>query len=975
MQRALAQVVVAPQALEDGVAVELVARIGVGVVDAVVLSAAVEVFVLALALGVLEFRIQLGCQAVGIVLGVRHHVEVVLPVGARRQGDHGAGGVARARGQAGGVAVHDRAEGRGAFGDEGWVGAEVDGVEPALGAAPDVRAEVGHRPADGGFLTGEVLGDGADMGDAQIGRAVVHPHRHALDVVAFGHLGDLVGAGKPFVGRVGLHHQVAAADRGAEVDGLRDAVALAIAQRALFIDAAEQPDHTGLVEIGVVGQPDLVGPATVEGIALVLHGVVEGVGPRRSHRRRARHLGDGQVGRGRAQHADGAGLVVVVVDLGRVVRVLVRRQGVFKNRVVGVAPDGHEVLASAHAVRDLHIDRAEVVLADGELAGVRHLADANVALARVGPALVHRQPDAVGPAVDGGQITAGDSRAAVGDLVAHLNRCAVHGLVGRDHVAGDQIGEGDRVNVEARGAGVVCLAGVLVDAVAAVGGDDQVGVTPVADRDVHAVDGGGVGLGRRERGTAGHAGNEDVVAAEDAVQAQVDIVDPLADRGLGAEVADGELQAGGRAGADMARHRDGGDAQIGPVIQADDDGVGVGGRVVVAGRAVFIDLRRAGRAEQAVGDDAQAIGALDLGRQAQLLGAAVAQAGIEAAVIGEAAEHDGAAVRREQQHGVLPLTGGARQALVQDRPTHIDQRAFLGGGGCVDRLDHQVGRVAQGHRHGDGMANVVVGVDELERPAGGHVQEPVARDAVRQAGADAAVVAVTHRHLAEVAGAAQVDPLAAAIGVAAEPDGIAPRAGVGDADAAVGHRPFDGDGPAAVGDRRRADRFDPHVGVGDGQHIGGVGGAADVVGLVVMLPDDAGGIGLHDDGAVAAEGRAEGVVEAAAVAVADGQRAVVDELAEDDVVGIADHVVSGVDDAVGPTASAASAGALVADGPLHRDAGRVVDHAGRRADAQHGQVGVVVAGDAQRQAGLVVGLAQGAFVVGRVGVGDDDQPP
>ena len=713
-----------------------------------------------------------------------------------------------------------------------------------------------------------------------------------------------------------------------------------------MIDAAEQPDDLGLVDIGVVSEPDFVGPAAVKGVAEVVHRVAEAVVAGGRHRRHADDLGHGQIRRGDAQHADGPRLVVVVVDLGRVIRVQVDGQRVFQDGVVGVTPDGQVVPGGADVVRDLHIDRAEIVLANGQVAGVRDLANLDVALAWVWPGLVNGEPDGVGPAVDGGRVTARDGRALVRHFVAHLDGRAMHDLIRGDDVAGDQIGEGDRVDVEARGAGVVRLAGVLVDAVAAVGGDDQVGVTPVADRDVHAVDGGRVVLGRRERRAAVHAGDQDVVAAEDAVLAQVDVVGPLADGGRLAEVADAELQAGARASADIGRHRHRGDAQIGPVVQADGDGIGIGRGVVVAGGAVFIDLRRAPRAEQAVGDDSQAVGSLDLGRQAQLLGAAVAQAGIEAAVIVEAAQHDAAAVGRQQQHAVLPLACGARQALVQDRPRHIDQRAFLGGGGCVDRLDHQVGRVAQGHRHGNRMADVVVGVDELERPAGGHVQEPVAQDAVGQTGADAAVVGVTDRQLAQMACLPQFDPLAAAIGIAAEPDGIAPGAGVGDADAAVGHRPFDGDGPAAVGDRRRADRFDPHVGVGDGQHIGGVGGAADVVGLVVMLPDGAGGIGLHDDGAVAAEGRAEGVVEAAAVTVADGQRAVVDELAEDNVVAVADHVVGRVDDAVGPAAAAAGAIALVADGPLHRDAGRVVDHAGRRADAQHGQVGVVVAGDA-----------------------------
>ena len=192
MQRALAEVVVAPRALEDGVAVELVAGIRIGVAVAL----AVQRLVLALAFRVLGFHAQLGCQAVSVVLGVRHHIDVVLAIGAGRQGELGAGGVAGTRGQAGRVAVHDRADGRGAAGDEARVGAEVDRVEPALRPRPHVRAGVLHRPVDGRFFAGEVLGDGADVADAQIGRAVVHHRHRRLDVVGLADLADGIDAGE-----------------------------------------------------------------------------------------------------------------------------------------------------------------------------------------------------------------------------------------------------------------------------------------------------------------------------------------------------------------------------------------------------------------------------------------------------------------------------------------------------------------------------------------------------------------------------------------------------------------------------------------------------------------------------------------------------------------------------------------------------------------------------------------------------------
>ncbi|MBW8892120.1 MAG: hypothetical protein JF617_08160, partial [Burkholderiales bacterium] len=159
----------------------------------------------------------------------------------------------------------------------------------------------------------------------------------------------------------------------------------------------------------------------------------------------------------------------------------------------------------------------------------------------------------------------------------------MHGLVGGDDVARHQVGERDGVDVEALGAGVVALARVLVDAVAAVGDDDQVGIAAVADGDVDAVDGGRVRVAAgAEGGTAVDAGQQQVVAADDAVQRQIDVVLPLAGRRLGAEVADGELQARAGAGGDAVGRLDVGDAQVGAVVELDRDRVGVGRRLVVA---------------------------------------------------------------------------------------------------------------------------------------------------------------------------------------------------------------------------------------------------------------------------------------------------------------------------------------------------------------------------------------------------------
>ena len=273
------------------------------------------------------------------------------------------------------------------------------------------------------------------------------------------------------------------------------------------------------------------------------------------------------------------------------------------------------------------------------------------------------------------------------------------------------------------------------------------------------------------------------------------------------------------------------------------------------------------------------------------------------------------------------------------------------------------------------MAHVVVAVDELERPAGAHVQCPGARQALGQRDLDAAVVALALGHLAQVAGAAQIEARARAVGVGAEPHRIGPAAGVGDADAQVGHGPLHGDGLAAEGDAGGADRLHLQVGVGDGHHVQRRAGGGAVVGLGAVFPHRAGRVGHHEHLAVARKTGPKAVRHAAGVAAAHGQAAGARHLAQHQVVGVADHVVGRVDDAVGPAQRAARAGAQIADGPLHGDAGGVVDEQRGRHHGGDGQVGEVVARDVDRQAGGVVGLAQHALGVVGGAVGDNNQAP
>ena len=629
-----------------------------------------------------------------------------------------------------------------------------------------------------------------------------------------------------------------------------------MAQAAPLLDLAEQPVDMGLCGVGAVHQPDLVGPAAVEGVAPVLDGVAEAVVAGSTCRSGCQDAADDQIGRRNPQHADRARLVVVVVDLGRIVGVDVAGAGVLQDGVVEIGPDRDLVLAALDIARQLRLDRAQVVFANGEMAGVGDLADLDVALARVGAGFVDAEPDAVGPAVGAGGIAPGGGRALVADLVVHSEAGAVDGLVGRHDIADNEVGKGHGIDVQALGAGVIGLVGVLVDADAAIGHHDQVGVAAVADRDVDVVQRRAVALAGVERSAAVNLGKQDIVSADDGVEREVDMVPPLPGRGLGAGIAHGEAQAGAGAGGDGRWHRNGSDAQIGPLVERDDDGLAAGRAVVVAGRAMLVDLRAADAAEPAVGDHAQAVGALDLGGQAKLLGAAVAHPRSQAEAVVEFAEQQRAAIGREQQDTVLPLAGGARHALVEYRPAQIDKGALLCVGGCGQLLDDQVGRRAEHNRHRQRAAGVVVAEDEFKDAVirrGLDIQEPVAREALGQLDDDAALVAVAHRHGAEVAGLAQIKTLARAIGVLAEPEAVVPAAGVGDAHAPVGDRPLHRELAAAVGRGRRADRLHPQVGVGDGHHVSGMHSALGVVGLAGVFPHRAGGVGLNEDRAVAAE--------------------------------------------------------------------------------------------------------------------------
>ena len=946
-EAAFTDVVVVARAFEDAARVEPVAHVGV----------------VLLARDALALRLrqrQVAAVVPGARVGIGNHIDVVLPLCPGRQAELPGRGVARTGRQAILVVVQDVADPDGAARDQGRIGADEHPVEPVLGPRPHRSAAVGYRPAHRGELAGEVLRLGLHRRHLQIGRRRRHCRRSGACVVA---LVDLAHTAPG----VGLHHQLQSGDGRVERHGLGGRVSLALAERAVLVEAAEQPLDAGLREVGVVAHPDAVGPFAGEAVTAVLHRVAEAVaaGGLRSGRRH--HLRHREVGRRDAQHRDGPRFVVVVVELVRIVGVDVLRHRVLEDHVVGIAPHRHEILPRGHAVGQAHLQVAEIVLAHAELAGVRDLAELDVALGRRRAGSVHREPDRIGPAVGGGAVAPGGGRAEVADFVVDRNGAAVHRLVGRHDVRRHQVGEGHRVDDEARAGDVVGLVGILVDAVAAVGHHDEVGRAAQADRDVHRGHGGGVAFPRRERGAALDARHQHVVAADLAVERQVDVVGPLARGRHRSQVGHDEAQAGGAAGSRLVGRHDLGDTQVRAVVERHLHHVGRGGGVVAPRVAVLVQTGAG------VGRHAQAVAAFDLRRQAQLLGAGVADARSQAAVVGERAERDRrAAVQRHQLHAVDPGTGRAGHALVQHGPGDVDQRPFLCRGGHRDRFDQQVRRGRQLHRHAGRAAGVVAAVDEFERATGGDIEVVGAGEALRQRELQRAGVGVVGGELAEDRGRAQVPACAAAVGIGRQPDLVGPAVGVGDADAAVGHCPAHADGAAAEGAGRRAHRFDPQVGIRD-RHDVDLAAGGRVVGFVAALPDGVAGVGAHQDPAAARQARGELHRQAGAVAVADLQCAVVGDAAEHDVVAVTEHVVDRIDDAVGPGGRAAGTVALVLHAPVHRQRGRVGDRQRRCADLRDRQVGIRIGLDVEVQHQPVVGLASSRLVVGRRAVGDDDE--
>ena len=615
-------------------------------------------------------------------------IDEVVTADAGRQRHLGGIAVAGARRHAPGVVVRLAAHQRGPAGYEHRVGREVDVVHPDARAGPHRRAIVAHGPVDGCLLTREVLGRRSDGHHLQVGRAGDHLTGHGAAVVVFFRLPQ-----RRQDQHIGAHRHVAAIDGRRQVEVFRQRVGTQRFQLGAALEDAQIPHlRARRHDVGHVGDQHLVVPVAGSGaLAQVAHR--PGDAERRVHRARRRqaavagdvgHLHIGQRWDRRAQDVDRPGLVVVVVELVRVVRVQVAGQRVFEHRVVGVGPGRDVEDARGDLLRDAHLDDLVVALAHCQRAGVADAAQQDALVAtRVGPGLVGGEPDRVGPAA-----AVGDVRASVGDGVAHLDLAAIHRLGGRHHGAGHQVGQWLGLDVDGPGDQVVGLVGrrVLVNVVAGIGQHQEVARAAEALRDDHAAGGRGVGLARRQRGAVLDRADEDVVGTGLVVQRQVDVVAPAAIGWHRATVDDDEADRRGGAGLHPVRRHDGLHLQVGPGQQRQHDRRVVAGAVVGFG-AAFVDR------VADIGADRHPPAAFDLGRQAEALGAGVAQPGAQAGAVVERAQRDRLAARHKAVQGdqVTPAASGRGLAVVGHRPGDFDRAAFIG---CVGRGDvghHQVG--------------------------------------------------------------------------------------------------------------------------------------------------------------------------------------------------------------------------------------------------------------------------------------------
>ena len=589
--------------------------------------------------------------------------------------------------------------------------------------------------------------------------------------------------------------------------------------------------------------------------------------------------------------------------------------------------------------------------------------DATVA-ARVRSRPVARQPDRVAPPVGAGGV-----RTAVRHRVAHLDLGAIDRLRWDDHIAGDQIGWRERIDVDRLRQRVVAIVRELVDGVARIRTHDDEAVATEADRNLQRLGQRAVALVGIERRAVGDAADQQITTIEPRIERQVDVVPPLPGGRHRAAVHDVEGDLDRRTGCGARRHGDRFDLQIGARVRRQRHRLIVDQCVVCRCVAVLVE-RTVG-----VGGDLDTPDSREH-RHREAFGARVRQPRTQAVRIAERAQRDRrcrGVAKLAQHHPVGPCVACCCVALVRHRPGDLDRATLEAFLGRHDVADHQVRARRQCDAGGPGKGGVVVGVDELERPTGGHEDVVIPGESIRQIEQHTAVIARARRQRTEVVERPAANH-PAAIGVGCEIHRIGPGEAVGAGDADVVHTPAHRKRATRLRARRSGGRADLQVRVAIGHHVEDPGRAVGVVRLEAVLEHDTGGVTAHEQCVAPGETGRQDQGFTARIALADGEETLVREARKHDVVTIAGDGVARGDDRVHPLPGQSDSGTLVAHRPADGDVGGVGNRLRRGTDTGDHQIRIRRQRHRKCGTRIVVGLGTRlAHRVRRVAAHDD--PP
>ena len=290
---------------------------------------------------------------------------------------------------------------------------------------------------------------------------------------------------------------------------------------------------------------------------------------------------------------------------------------------------------------------------------------------------------------------------------------------------------------------------------------------------------------------------------------------------------------------------------------------------------------------------------------------------------------------------------------------------------ATDVLDPQINGRRRTDQHRPGADHAVVGVEtafeDVVVDIGGQHQPVIARQAIGHRHLLRGVIPCPGGHTAVAAEHAQADGAGAQRAVGRQPQLVIPEAAIGGGVAAVVHMPAHGHRAPAGGGGRHAGKAGHQVSVVGGEQHGAQ--RAGVVSAVVGLGIGAEGVSQQGQVVVAVQPGRHADAGVDVVTGTGGQRAVVGQAGQHDVVAIADHRIAAEDHPVNPGGGGGRQRAGVGDGKAHRHGvaaalgrwrGEAARHQVRIGFERHGLhhgrivVALIAFGDQRRASGVLV---------------------